>query len=478
MHNRNKYLNAISGAVLMACFSTGSAFAAIYTVTKAADTNDGICNADCSLREAVIAANANPGPDSINLPSGTYKLTLVGANEDYSATGDLDIRGDLSINGVVRTIYPIIDGNLQDRVFDIIEGVKVELTTLVVMNGVTTSDSGAGIYNRGNTTVNNLVFYGNVASGYGGAIESRSNTAQLSILSSLFSRNCSSSGGAVESAGWQLTIDNSRFDTNVPVLKGGINCLNGDGAALHLQGGEATINKSTFINNVGAVGAISSYFGMLDIINTTITNNRGLSGGHGGAGGIMNQMYGWITVKNSTIAYNRASTSGGGVGVGDYGANPVILINSIVANNTAPTGADCSGAVASDGNNMFSTVAGCGVVLHASDTVGNPMLGSLVTTTPLSLGKAICPCWPPARRSTPRTAQRARPRTSVANPGRLMEMATVLLFAIKALMRSDLASLFLKTFFGQGYVNELRRRQPRRGDKWRPNEVAITIKGK
>ena len=32
--------------------------------------------------------------------------------------------------------------------------------------------------------------------------------------------------------------------------------------------------------------------------------------------------------------------------------------------------------------------------------------------------------------------------------------------------------------FGQGYANELRRRQPQRGDKWHLDEVVLTIKGR
>lgn len=36
-----------------------------FTVTKTTDTNDGICGTDCSLREAVIAANATADVDTI-----------------------------------------------------------------------------------------------------------------------------------------------------------------------------------------------------------------------------------------------------------------------------------------------------------------------------------------------------------------------------------------------------------------------------
>jgi CSLREA domain-containing protein len=71
----------------------GPALAAGFSVTKTTDTNDGACNADCSLREAIAAANAAAGADTITLPAGTYQLTLanVGANEDSNTTGDLDI---------------------------------------------------------------------------------------------------------------------------------------------------------------------------------------------------------------------------------------------------------------------------------------------------------------------------------------------------------------------------------------------------
>ncbi len=57
--------------------SIPSAFAIDYTVTKTDDTNDGACDSDCSLREAIVAANTNPGADRVVLGSGqTYTLSL------------------------------------------------------------------------------------------------------------------------------------------------------------------------------------------------------------------------------------------------------------------------------------------------------------------------------------------------------------------------------------------------------------------
>jgi len=52
---------------------------AIFTVNKVADTNDGACSSDCSLREAIVAANLAPGADSITVPAGTYTLTIANA---------------------------------------------------------------------------------------------------------------------------------------------------------------------------------------------------------------------------------------------------------------------------------------------------------------------------------------------------------------------------------------------------------------
>ncbi|HEX2551742.1 MAG TPA: CSLREA domain-containing protein, partial [Nocardioidaceae bacterium] len=50
--------------------------AAVFTVTKTADTLDGACAPDdCSLREAVAEANRLDDVDVIELPAGVYTLT-------------------------------------------------------------------------------------------------------------------------------------------------------------------------------------------------------------------------------------------------------------------------------------------------------------------------------------------------------------------------------------------------------------------
>src|SRR5437899_12921418 len=87
----------------------------VTTVTDVVNPNDGVL----SLREAVLAANTSVGvPDTINLPAGTYTLTLTGAAEDATATGDLDLWDDVTIQGA-GTGTTIVDGNATDRVFDV-----------------------------------------------------------------------------------------------------------------------------------------------------------------------------------------------------------------------------------------------------------------------------------------------------------------------------------------------------------------------
>lgn len=381
----NNHIVMQCALVLAVAAAGANAHAATFTVTKTTDTNDGLCNTDCSLREAIIASNNNPGADTISIPAGSFVLTLAGTNEDNAATGDLDIRDNVTITGAGRT-QTIIDGNQQDRIMEVFEGFTATIKNLAIKNGVSLS-SGAGLWNRGATMLTNVLFDGNVASGYGGAIESRGNNssnANLIIDSSLFTNNCSESGGAMDTVGG-LTIVNTVFDGNKPTTKAGITCRNGDGAAIHVQSGNnATIDKSTFINNIGAVGAFTQYWGTTTITNSTFTNNQGLGGRYslGGAGAIENEnsMSAIVIVKNSTIANNTGFKYGGGT------LGTVTLQNTVVANNTAPNGPDCSLGDTSFGgsgyppvslgNNVFGTTTGCGITLTSNDFVGDAKLAA------------------------------------------------------------------------------------------------------
>ena len=107
----------------MLFYSSAAAAGATITV----NTTDDELNADsdCSLREAVQAANtdaavdgctAGTGADTIVLSAGTYVLSPGStADEDNNASGDLDVLSDITIEGA-GAATTVIDGNGTDRV--------------------------------------------------------------------------------------------------------------------------------------------------------------------------------------------------------------------------------------------------------------------------------------------------------------------------------------------------------------------------
>jgi CSLREA domain-containing protein len=77
-------------------FFSINANAATYTVTKIADTNDGVCNGDCSLREAIAVANATTADDTIVFDSTVFAsaqtITLAGMPLIIANNGTYDSR--------------------------------------------------------------------------------------------------------------------------------------------------------------------------------------------------------------------------------------------------------------------------------------------------------------------------------------------------------------------------------------------------
>jgi CSLREA domain-containing protein len=121
---------ALLGALLLAALSAtavGATNAFSVTVGHAADNNNPTCAAsgtgDCSLRDAIRFANTHTGATdltTITLPGNiaSYALTQTGAGEDNAATGDLDVKANMTIvgGGAATTV---IDGVNSDRIFDL-----------------------------------------------------------------------------------------------------------------------------------------------------------------------------------------------------------------------------------------------------------------------------------------------------------------------------------------------------------------------
>src|SRR3712207_5466666 len=98
------------GLALVAARDAQAQSDSLFEVTSArdiadVDVSDHSCDADpgpaqlCTLRAAIMQANVTPGPQTILLEPRVYPLTIPGASEGASLTGDLDITQDVVIVG-------------------------------------------------------------------------------------------------------------------------------------------------------------------------------------------------------------------------------------------------------------------------------------------------------------------------------------------------------------------------------------------
>ena len=110
-----------------------------FTVNSLADTDDGTCNvANCTLREAINAANSRVWPDTINFSvSGTITLSSLLP----------EITDPLSINGP-GTNALVIDGDGIYRLISIYEA-NTQISDLTLRNGFAGGGAGAAIVPTG-----------------------------------------------------------------------------------------------------------------------------------------------------------------------------------------------------------------------------------------------------------------------------------------------------------------------------------------
>lgn len=121
--------------------------AATFQVTRLDDPVPDTClPADCSLREAVLAANALPGRDIVRIGAGIHRLEQPGIDEDAGLTGDIDITDDLDVIGEGSEISQI-DPRQLDYVFDATRGAALTVRGIGFVRSASVSGlwSGGGI---------------------------------------------------------------------------------------------------------------------------------------------------------------------------------------------------------------------------------------------------------------------------------------------------------------------------------------------
>ena len=373
--------------VLAAAFPAGLQ-AKVFNVNTRVDAVDdnpgnGKCRTaagKCSLRAAVMEANALAGADEIVLLDKVYILTIAGPSENTGAVGDLDILEDLTITGAGRN-KTFVDGNQIDRVFQVRPGVdKAVFDGLTIQNGLT-SGNGAGIFNEGSRLVLtgsavrfNIVrndsttaqgggianvddgsvilrgsrVAGNMAtgmgSGLGGGIHSEGGL--IKIIGSSVSNNAArgwSGGRGGGIYGSQATIkllNKSKVNYNLAV---GDNNTTGNGGGIYNIDGPVTIRNSAVSHNLipgeysGYGGGVYTTQGQLKIIGSRIKDNSITGANNGTGGGVYSLLNSLCLIRNSAITGNTAGSTSRNSGGGIYNSvnDLVKILNSRISGNMA-----------------------------------------------------------------------------------------------------------------------------------------------
>jgi hypothetical protein len=352
----------------------GSATATDFPVSGLGDAGSG------TLRQAIIDANGNSGPDSISFASGlSGQITLA---------SDLPtITEALAINGPGAGQITI-SGDSLHRIFDLDPtpaGDPVSISGLTLANGnpATSSDDPARA----------------------GAILNQ--TADLTVSSTALTGNTSAQGGGAVYSGYggspttgylaDLTIKDSTFSGNTSSFAVG-------GAIFFNYGGGKIANTTITGNHADKGGGIGIFHMQrpVELENSTLSGNTATSGTSANGGGVyIYYNAAGLTFSSSTITGNSGAT-GGGINdyAGTYGpANLTpVLENTIVAGNTASvSGADLYNQNGSSFDSAFSLIqdpsgATINETVAGSDIIGqDPQLSALgsnggVTQTMVPVG--------------------------------------------------------------------------------------------
>jgi predicted outer membrane repeat protein len=343
----------------------------VNTTTDSHDIvpGDGECKdatGNCSLRAAVEESNALPGPNTIHLPAGTYKIPY----QIIVITESLTIYGA----GAASTI---LDAFPNSSFFYVQSPSPFPQVITIANFTIQNAAGGGGIFNRNELILKNCVFNNNSGT-QGGGVQVHSK-GLLYVDNCTFQHNIatgfSAKGGAIYSEG-KITIINSTFQQNIG-LGGGINAV-----------GQTTVINSVFYNNQG--GAIYNT-GALTVTNSTFSGNTTpVSGGGIYSVGISSQISFSTIVNNVSNDDGTGNDDGGGI----FSDGTLLIRGVILANNTDFWGEapDCGGALLSNGYNLIKDLSGCAITLLPSDLFGlDPLLGPLANNGGSTLTHALLP---------------------------------------------------------------------------------------
>lgn len=399
-------------AVLIAAISLG-AQASTITVDEAADDDPAVNNGNCSLREAVIAANSNTPVDacqavessvtdeivfSAALDGEQIKLSIAGTDENNGLTGDLDILesvrivGNGNINpglfGDTATANTIINADGIDRVLQAITiGGTVTLEQLAITGGDGVA-GGAGINSSGGTqlVLRDVLVADNTTSGSavnaarGGGIASAGdlvmeNSAVLNNGVLVSGTDLAEGGGVHISASATAAISQSVIADNTVQTE--LGTAGGAGLYLEQTGNliltECLIYRNTATATSGDADVVANGAGLFLEINATADIDATMIGANASqAGSDATAREGGLavvdaaaTLDNVTVVENSVTASAGPAmagAIGVRGSGDVILNNTTVVDNFATSGAAANG----EGGGLHGVV---GASLSLSNTM-------------------------------------------------------------------------------------------------------------
>jgi CSLREA domain-containing protein len=402
-----------------------------FTVTTATDHDDNACSdADCTLREAINAANANSDANTIAF-AANYTITL--GSQLPAVTTSITINGNGAANSIVQAsdCNPVtLPSNCTPatyRVFEVSATGDLTLNDLTVQNGTcsglcaTSGSRGGGVYNAGtmtisnadirqnsannngggmynalgsNATLTNVTFSANLGAGaYGGG--GMANNGSNPILTNVtFSGN--SAGGTTYDGlgGGMFNYGSSPQLTNVTFSQNSTNTYGYGGGMYNDNNSSPTLTNVTFSGNTAGLGG-----GMFNsnsspaLTEVLFSANNSLKGG-----GMYNENNSSPTLTNVTISGNTAASQGGGMynnsnptlinvtfsgnsasdgGGINNGSGVPTLTNTIIANSLS--GGDCSGTL--NAASAYNLIEGnsCGLTNGANGNIvgKDPMLDIL-----------------------------------------------------------------------------------------------------
>lgn len=308
------------------------AAAATFVVTTLVDEDNGTPDAGVgsgtSLREAINAANAQAGDDTITftLPAGAQTLTLTSALPNLST--------NLAIQGPGANVLTVARGSSAPffRIFTVSNGTpsgpSVTLAGLAIKGGSVPAPSfGGGVLNdRATLVLRDVVLAGNSAEYGGGVCNYRG--ATLTIVDSAITGNSASNGGGICNYGDAGLIPSSVFTATLNVSGSTVasNTVTGSGGGIYTIGSSAFANTNVQTSTLQLNHADQVGGGIAHVGSGTININRSaiLTNTSARFGGGLANTFGDFSVTNSTIASNYAET-----GAGIYNGNGLYSSSSL-----------------------------------------------------------------------------------------------------------------------------------------------------